>query len=251
MEELKKENLSNMIVRALGRYILERNLGPGDRFPTEKELSENFHVGRNVVREALKALEVMGLVVSRAGIGTVLTDKGVEPTLLPFLFGFVLDDTAFERFCEIRLIMEQGAARLAARNATNEELNDLRECAKDVDKQKEKTYLDPTSVNQQSLCKAEVCFHQKLVELSHNPILMKFGALWEVFFTHVHISGDLTLASKAGQEQRVPKVSHDEIAQAIMDRDENKASDSIQKHLTFWFERYRNLSREALINLVS
>ncbi len=251
MEEFKRENLSNMIVRELGRHILENHMGPGDRLPTEKELADSFQVGRNAVREALKSLEVMGLVISRAGIGTVLTDKGVEPTLLPFLFGFVLDDTAFMRFCEIRLIMEQGAARLATKYASREELAQLYDSAEALEKLKETTYLDPTFNNQKALCQAEVGFHQKLLESSHNPILSKFGALWEVFFTHVHVSGDLTLASKAGLEQTVTKATHTEIVKAIMEGDENRAADYIQKHLTYWFERSQKLSRDALVQLVS
>ena len=62
LKEIKKQSLLDSIVRAIEEYIIVNELKAGDRLPTEKFLKENLKVGRNSVREALKALEVIGLV---------------------------------------------------------------------------------------------------------------------------------------------------------------------------------------------
>ncbi len=248
-QELKRENLSKTLVRALSKYILEKNLKPGDRLPTEKELSTSFQVGRSVVREALKALEIIGLIVCRPGVGAVLSSEGVDPFLLPFVFGFVLEESKLKSLCELRLIFEQGAARLACVNCTLEEQSKLKEIAENLDEIKEVTYENPTDENQRKLCELEISFHQKLVLASKNSVLMKFGALWEIFFLHALETGDLVRASKAGQENLVTKVKHTEIVDAILKKEEDKASELIKIHLVYWLKNLASVSKESLIKL--
>ena len=77
----KRQKLSDMIVESVKRSIVIDALRPGDRLPTERELMESFECSIGTAREALKALEVEGLVNTRTGPsgGAYLNEAGTEP----------------------------------------------------------------------------------------------------------------------------------------------------------------------------
>lgn len=72
MKNLKEKKLYLRVYDELKRYIARRTMKPGDKLPTEMELSETLGVSRNVLREAVKALEITGVVSSKPGVGMVL-----------------------------------------------------------------------------------------------------------------------------------------------------------------------------------
>jgi len=115
------------VVDHVRRLIEERELGPGDRLPGERDLALELGLSRPSVRSGLEALEAMGVVVSRRGAGTFIADGppdlGTEPlSLLASLHRL----TAAEMF-EARLVLEAGVAALAAQHATAEQLATMAE----------------------------------------------------------------------------------------------------------------------------
>jgi GntR family transcriptional repressor for pyruvate dehydrogenase complex len=79
------------IVKQLRNMISEDQLKPGDKLPSERELSERLSVGRSSVREALRALELLGLIETRRGEGTFIRDfKGHQ--LIPLISTFIFQD---------------------------------------------------------------------------------------------------------------------------------------------------------------
>ncbi len=248
LKEIKKENLSKTIIKALGEYIIVNNLKSGDRLPTEKVLAEEFKVGRNVVREAIKALETIGIVNSKPGIGTVLSSDGVKPFLLPFIFGIVLEDSDLTHIAELRLTLEVGAARQAVLLASDEELEDMMILAKELDALKTKFELNESEIKDLAL--KENNFHKKLLELSHNPINEKFGHLWCIFFSRVRDTGELSRVHKAGKIKG-ERVTHEQIVEAIMSRDEDAAAKLIKTHMSYWLQQNNNVSKEMMLNLLN
>ncbi|MBE1877435.1 FadR/GntR family transcriptional regulator [Myceligenerans pegani] len=103
--------------------IVSGELHPGDRLPPEKELSERLGLSRSSLREAVKALAVIRVLDVRRGDGTYVTS--LEPRLLLEAMSFVVDlhrdGSVLETFA-VRRILEPGAAALAAKAATDEEL---------------------------------------------------------------------------------------------------------------------------------
>ena len=89
MAKQRDEKLYIRVFRELRDHILRNNLKPGDLIPTEKELCEKLGVSRNVLRESIKAMELMGIVYSRPGRGTA-----VCPFSLDFIYQNVLLSTA-------------------------------------------------------------------------------------------------------------------------------------------------------------
>jgi GntR family transcriptional repressor for pyruvate dehydrogenase complex len=115
------------VVDHVRRRLESGDLHAGDRLPSERDLALELGVSRPSVRSGLEALEAMGVVVSRRGAGTFISDGpptlGTEPlSLLATLHGF----TPNEMF-EARMVLEVGVVGLAALHATPEQLATLAE----------------------------------------------------------------------------------------------------------------------------
>ena len=69
MQTLQRPKIRDQAAEEIKRYIVDRQLAPGDRLPTENQLAEDFDISRLSVREATKALEFLGIVESKTGVG--------------------------------------------------------------------------------------------------------------------------------------------------------------------------------------
>ncbi|MBC8076492.1 MAG: FadR family transcriptional regulator, partial [Chloroflexales bacterium] len=76
LSRIDRASIKDLALQQLKRYILSGSMKPGDRLPAERSLAEQLGVGRSSVREALKVLEAIGLVESRIGEGTFITNQG-------------------------------------------------------------------------------------------------------------------------------------------------------------------------------
>lgn len=100
------------IVRKLQKMIEQDRLVPGDKIPSERELSERLNVGRSSVREALRALELLGLIETRRGEGTFIYNFQ-EHKLVELLGSFfVLEGKTKEDLLEVKLLLEKDCIRI-------------------------------------------------------------------------------------------------------------------------------------------
>jgi GntR family transcriptional regulator, transcriptional repressor for pyruvate dehydrogenase complex len=142
--------------------LLSGRLGPGDRLPPEKELSEALGLSRSSLREAVKALELIRVLDVRRGDGTYVTS--LEPHLLLEAMTFVVElhqDASVLDLFEVRRILEPAAAVIAARKARPEDLEMLRLSLAEVD---ERTTVE-------DLVAHDVKFHGCITALSGNTYL--------------------------------------------------------------------------------
>ncbi|GAA3877307.1 FadR/GntR family transcriptional regulator [Leifsonia kafniensis] len=142
--------------------IISGALGPGDRLPPEKELSERLGLSRSSMREAVKALEVIRVLDVRRGDGTYVTS--LEPRLLLEAMSFVVDlhdDSSILELFAVRRILEPAAAALAAAHMTPDILDELRSQIGSVD--------DATSV--EGLVAHDLEFHGAIAAAAGNSYL--------------------------------------------------------------------------------
>lgn len=115
--------------------IQEDRLLPGDKLPSERELAERLSVGRSSVREALRALELLGIIETRRGEGTFIQDVR-ENHLIPLLGAFILQDTIAKKdLLEMNEMLEINAIMLILKHRPYEKLAELESCAKELDAQ--------------------------------------------------------------------------------------------------------------------
>lgn len=228
---LKPKKASQQIISKIRSAILTQSLAEGDRLPPEPELMRHFGVSRQTMREALCALESMGLLTIRQGIhgGAYIRTvdmKTAQDGLSNFLHG---RDFSIKHITEVRLSMEPRAAAIAATVMDESARRDLREllekCRKAIENQEDIAKLR----------RMEISFHELIVSATENPILMlmhRFAErlLWNVK-TKMETKSDFSLAVFA---------AHEKILAAIESGDAKAASARMEEDL---IQVERNLLR--------
>jgi len=123
----RQAKLSSQVAEQIQQLILSRDLKPGDRLPTERELGETFKVSRTVIREAIRTLEALGLVESQTGSGTyvrAMQGKDVASSLGMFI-NSQRKPFSLDALMEIRQVLEIEMVKLAAERATKENIKQL------------------------------------------------------------------------------------------------------------------------------
>jgi GntR family transcriptional regulator, transcriptional repressor for pyruvate dehydrogenase complex len=120
-----REAVPQQIVSRLLDLIQQRHLGPGDRLPAERELAATMGVSRSSLREALRALTVLGVTEMRHGTGTYVSSLSPELLVRPLSFVLSLSDGGFEQLFEARKIVEPAMAALAAERIDDAKLDRL------------------------------------------------------------------------------------------------------------------------------
>ncbi|WP_235848402.1 FadR/GntR family transcriptional regulator [Litchfieldia alkalitelluris] len=115
------------IVKKLQAIIVEDGLIAGDKIPSERELSDRLKVGRSSVREALRSLELLGLIETRRGEGTYIKNFG-ENQLVQILGAFILQGTKKKSdLVETKYVIECECIKLALDRISTSKLNELDE----------------------------------------------------------------------------------------------------------------------------
>jgi len=211
---------TEQVVAFIRELITRRRVGPGDRLPTERALAAQVGVSRPTVRAGLRTLAALGVVRSRHGSGTYISDGppllGSEPlSLLAALHGFTRD-----QMYETRCILEIEAAALAAERATGDQLASMAE---------EVASLFATMSDPQRFLVHDIAFHRTVASASGNPIV---AALVEMVSDLYYERRRETAARAAERDLRDAAEAHRRIYRAIRARDAAAARTAMHDHLT-------------------
>ena len=121
------EKLYARVFRQVRAYILQNNLQPGDLLPTEQALVEMLGVSRNVLREAIKSMELLGMVSAQPGRGTILQHFNLDFVFQNVIFAAAAEeDHAVAEMLDIRKRLELGYMRVAYATLQQEDIKKLR-----------------------------------------------------------------------------------------------------------------------------
>ncbi|WP_325034800.1 FadR/GntR family transcriptional regulator [Lentibacillus sp. Marseille-P4043] len=127
-----KQKVYQGVLQEIRKFIDINDLEPGDKLPSERELAETLQAGRSSVREALRAMELIGLIETRHGEGTYLSTYRPYQTV-ELLSSFILRENKTK--AELKLakkIIEKEAAKLAYEHVTTADINELRKIVQDT-----------------------------------------------------------------------------------------------------------------------
>jgi GntR family transcriptional regulator, transcriptional repressor for pyruvate dehydrogenase complex len=228
IDPIKREPLATHIARRLVEFILSGQVEPGARMPSERALAEAFGVGRSAMREALKALSLIGLVEVRQGDGTYL--RKADSALLPELieWGLLLGEPRTMDLVEARQEIEVVIAGLAAKRRSEADLVELRALLERM----------RDAATAQSFVETDVSFHLRLAEAAGNSALRDIHssvqALLRTWIARVvEASGDT-----------VPSyLEHVPLLEAVEARDVAGAQAAMASHMSSAAERLRNTLR--------
>lgn len=161
---LEKKRYSEQIADLIQDKILRDHLETGTNLPSEKDLSLEFQVSRSVIREALRMLEVSGLVKIKKGpSGGIFVSNGFHKPITNFLNNLItLGDVTIDHLFDVRLLIEPHIAMEAALNAKDEHVKKLKELIDDSSKHQD----DPIHLKRNNLK-----FHLLVAKASGNPVL--------------------------------------------------------------------------------
>jgi GntR family transcriptional repressor for pyruvate dehydrogenase complex len=179
----RRGRLSEQVVTELEAMIAQEYATAGGRLPKESELADRFHVSRIVIREAMKILEGRGVVEVRAGSGTYTIAPSVEKVKESLLRLFrdqpIPTVTEMEQILEIREVLEEAVASLAAIRATPEDLAVMKDALKGME----------AGGDAADVIEADLLFHRAVAKAAHNPYFeMVIEPLMAVFVQQVKLT---------------------------------------------------------------
>jgi GntR family transcriptional regulator, transcriptional repressor for pyruvate dehydrogenase complex len=192
------------IVKQLREMISAANLKSGDKIPSERELSERLNVGRSSVREALRALELLGLIETRRGEGTFIRDfRGNQ--LVQLLGTFILqDEKAKLDVIETKNIIEMDFLRLVLNKVDENKLSVL------------KGLVEVDQLNDDQ-------FFYQLIEMADNYLFSRIWLILKDYYNSLNLS-----------KVEYNRNSYFMLIEALIEKDEKKTLDA--------YRQLRNLS---------
>lgn len=234
----KKGNISQLVNRLTMYFadkILEGRLKRGDQIESDRELAKKLNVGRSAVREALKVLDVLGMIDIRLGQGTYITSRETNFFSVPLSWSLFLDGTQVKSILQVRGALELRAVQLAAQCEDKNKLDKLT----DIYYRMQKTFQESKDTDNlqhalQETLNADIEFHTCIAECSGNPIILSMLTTIRNFLKRVSGTGMVD----AEQLQAVVE-EHQKLYGAIISRNVDAATQTMTKHLAASMARYK------------
>lgn len=218
--------VADSVAGELENRILEGSLKPGDRLPSERELALELGVSRPSLREAMQKLVSKGLLTTRHGGGTHVTDKLEAHFVDPWQDMLSGHPLLHRDLLEFRQMLEGQAASLAADRATDIDIQRLDAAHAALAGQFDQRQDLGACVE------ADVAFHQAIAEASHNVLIGHLSAsLMRVI--HGHVARNLEHLQSRPQRWDQLQSQHHAIWQAIRDRKPEAAALAARDHIEF------------------
>jgi len=217
MEPIFTEKRYRLVIRAIKKYILDNDLSPGDKLPSENDLADSLKVGRSSVREAVKSMEVLGVLESKAGEGIFVRSFTFDTIMenLPYRILFNEDDLA--EIAEIRKALELYYLQKLD-EISDERIKKLEKTLKEM----EKAF---NNRDQMAYANADEKFHRILLEPIKNNLLKE---LISIFWKTLRKAEQFTDISGDNFEKNYRR--HENIFNALKERNFDKLYDLVEIH---------------------
>ncbi len=233
---IKKASFFQAVVYRFEELLRTGVLKPGEKLASEAELARAFQVSRPTLREALKALNLLGLLVSRTGDGTYVTSDSRNLFKTAIYFSTFLSAVDFLGLIEARIAIEPFLAELAALRATKPELDRMKECLRKMEGSfgQMQKYLD-----------GEIAFHDEITTAARSAVLQ--GIM--VSLRDLLLEGRTKIT--ADQTNKRNFDFHVRIFDAIRRRQPKLAHRRMLEHLEDGRKRYEQFYQDLKITSIS
>lgn len=224
-QRIEAEKLSHSVVRQIEQLILRGILRPGERLPSERELSERLGVSRPSLREAVAELQARGLLATRAGAGIYVADvlgSAFSPALIRL---FAAHQEAVFDYIAFRRDMESIAAARAAAYGSDTDLKVIQAVF-------DKMEAAHSKRNPADEAELDAEFHMAIVEASHNVILLHMmRSTFDLLREGVFFNRQIMFRNRTTRDLLLEQ--HRAINAALQARDVDAARDAVIQHLGF------------------
>jgi GntR family transcriptional repressor for pyruvate dehydrogenase complex len=215
-EVVRRNKVYEEVAKQIERLILER-LQPGDKLPSERELAEMLQVSRSSIRDAIRSLELTGLVEPRQGAGTIVRELSAQSLVNPFANALKRRQELVSELLDFRKMLEPPLAARAATHASPDEISEMEEIL-----QRQEATL---SHGEASIAE-DAEFHYSIALASGNSVVLK---VLDILMDLLRETRERSLQLK-GRPQR-SLAGHRRILAAIKRHDAEAAKDAMRRHI--------------------
>lgn len=211
--------LVDRVYREILSSVLAGEFREGDRLPTEQALATRFAASRPTIREALSRLRADGITSTRQGSGTFVKCRP-DPDVPRFTPLETLSDV--QRCFDFRIVVESGAASLAATEASDADLIEIAQRFGELD----------AAIAEQALgAREDFDFHLAVARASRNQFFVSaIASMQDQVLVSMNLMRNLSLL-KSVERQHLVQAEHEQILSALKRRDRQAAADAMQSHL--------------------
>lgn len=215
---IERNSVAEQVAKRLLELVRTRNLKPGDMLPTERDLAAMLQVSRPSVREAVRGLQILGVLKARQGSGLFVSSLEAADMLAPWQFLITLNQENVDALYETRLLIDAGIARMAAERIADENiarLNQLIVVQKDL-------MNDPLGFRV-----SDYEFHRTIMEATGNPFLVNMSSSLYMLGMEYR-----RMASETPGVLNQSLTDHKAIVAALKARDPKAAAKAAEAHIT-------------------
>lgn len=221
LQKINPPTMADIVEVRLIEFLKRKAFKSGDALPKELEMAEALGVSRNVVREGLSRLKMLGLIESRKKRGMVFVNPDILGSFEKILDPLIIDEATLKDIFELRLVLEMGLAELLYRKKTDKDIKELEKIAKN------QNLTDNTF-----RIKHEIAFHGKLYEMTGNDTLKRFQKMLLPIFGYVTSLEDKPILGKT---------SHLDLVEILKNGTKEDFNKGMLEHLQPHFDRLNEL----------
>jgi GntR family transcriptional repressor for pyruvate dehydrogenase complex len=215
-EVVRRNKVYEDVAKQIERLILKK-LKPGDKLPSERELAEMLQVSRSSIRDAIRGLELMGLVEPRQGAGTIVRGLSAESLLNPFASALKHRQELVSELLDFRKMLEPPLAARAATHASPEEISEMQEI---LQRQEQKLSDGEAAIAE------DAEFHYSVALASGNSVVLK---LLDMVMDLLRDTRERSLQLEGRPQKSL--AGHRRILAAIKRHDAEAAKAAMRRHI--------------------
>jgi GntR family transcriptional repressor for pyruvate dehydrogenase complex len=213
----RRSSVAADAIEQITRLVTSGELRASQKLPPERALSESLGVSRPTIREAVRALETIGVLERRQGSGTFVTDLSPERLARPFRFLIEANARAVDDLAQIRFFLDVGAAEVAAREIDDEGVEELEQLLAAM-----RDAIDEV----ERFMELDLRFHRAIRETGGNSVLVAMMASLSTFVDRSRI-----LAAQRRDFREAALHDHENIVRSLERRDPEGAAALMSHHL--------------------
>lgn len=215
-EAIRRNKVYEEVAKQIERLILKK-LQPGDKLPSERELAETLGVSRSSIRDAIRSLELIGMVEPRQGAGTVVREISASSVVTPIATVLTHQRQAVSELLDFRKMLEPPLAARAASHASDEEIQEMEQV---LSRQEEKLKRGELAVEEDSE------FHYSVAMASENSVVLK---VLDVLMDLLRDTRERSLQVEGRPQKSL--AGHRRVLAAIKRRDPAGAEIAMRRHI--------------------
>lgn len=219
---IKNTKVYELVFEQIKYMVANGTLKKGDKLPSERELVEQLQVSRTSIREALRALQIIGLVECRQGEGNYIRQKFENSLFEPLSIMFMLQESNPIEIIEVRRIIEIEAVRMAAPKITDEQLESLDTLVKNF----------KDSKSEETNVKIDKKFHYEIAQASGNFLLLSIlNVISELIDSFIADARRRIIVDENNIELLAKQ--HEAVLDGLKNHNSQSAAEAMKRHLDF------------------